>query len=216
MKINLFSLMVTKTRFLRFVICFLLISYGSNAQNPRKAISMFDVKPQGLMIVGPYSQLIKQYGEPNNRFFSKINPINKQCIKHDIDVAPKNQVLCEYLVYDAYEYIHIGDSVQLVFIDIRKTDFPLMIENIPITKTMTQNEFLDIARQNGLWSDSLSCYYIGTIDSHYYTDTDVMCYGIDIKEDPYSTVLITFYNQKKDKRIWWIEFPIMRLNGIVH
>ena len=89
MKINLFSLMVTKTRFLRFVICFLLISYGSNAQNPRKAISMFDVKPQGLMIVGPYSQLIKQYGEPNNRFFSKINPINKQCIKHDIDVAPK-------------------------------------------------------------------------------------------------------------------------------
>lgn len=177
---------------------------------------MFDVKPQGLMIVGPYAQLIKQCGKPNSRFFSKINPINKQCIKHDIDVAPQNQVLCEYLVYDAYEYIHIGDSVQLVFIDIRKTDFPLMIENIPITKTTTQNEFLDMARQNGLWSDSLSYFYIGYIESHYYTNTDVRCYGVDFKEDPYSTVLFAFYNQKKDKRIWWIEFPIMRLNGIVH
>lgn len=168
------------------------------------------------MITGTYSHLIETQGSPTNRFSTTINPINPRCQKAGEFIAPKHKIECEYLVYDAYEYIHVGDSVQLVFIDMRKANVPILINDLSITPKTTQKAFLSGMIKEGLWSEEQSQYKVGEIESHYYTYLKVKNYAIDYEEDPYSPVLFTFYNRTFDKRIWWIEFPVMRIGGIVH
>ena len=104
----------------------------------------------------------------------------------------------------------------MVFIDLRKTIFPIFIKDFVINRTVSQKEFLYKIKKRGWWSNELDEYKIGKIESHYCTYTDVNCFYLDYSEDPYSSVIFTFYNTFFNKNIWWIEFPIMRIDGIVH
>ncbi len=106
--------------------------------------------------------------------------------------------------------------MQLVFVDMRKTKTPIYIRGMVITSKITQKAFLLEIIKKGWWSEEQDQYKVGEIESHYYTYSKVKNYGIDFKENPYSSVVFTFYNRLFDKKIWWIEFPIMRIGGIVH
>lgn len=179
-------------------------------------ISITEVRVPGVLTIGSYSQLIETLGCPNNQFASSINPISPRCLKEGMSIAPMNKVECEYLVYDAYEYVRVGDSVQLVFIDLRKTQSPIYIKDLSIDKSISQKVFLSIITKKGWWSKELSQVKTGSLEYHYCTHTKVKNYVVDYKEDPCSSVVFTFRNRIIDKRIWWIEFPIMRVGGIVH
>ena len=134
--------MLGKNVIVLLISSFSLWSGNTFAQNTSCAISMNDVFIPGILSIGSYSQLIESQGYPNSSFPSTVNPINSLCIKECGFVPPSNVVQCEYLVYDAFEYIHIGDSVQLVFIDLRKTIFPIFIKDFVINRTVSQKEFL--------------------------------------------------------------------------
>ena len=200
---------------LSILMCLLSFLINIRAQN-NKSVSMFDVSIPGVIIVGSYTQLIELQGKPNSSFFSTVNPINPRCTKECGIVSPVNKLQCEYLIYDAFEYLHVGDSVQLVFVDLRKTDLSVYIDDLEIVKSLNQNKFISKISKKGWWNDECSEYKIGKIESHYYTYTDVNCFYLDYAEDPYSSVIFTFYNTFFNKKIWWIEFPIIRIGGIVH
>ena len=208
--------MTTRKFIFAFIINLLAFIGYINAQGSNSVISLTDVHIPGIITSGSYSQLIESQGYPNSYFISSINPISLRCLKEGDFIAPKHKVQCDYLVYDAYEYVRVGDSVQLVFVDLRKTDVSICINNLVITKKTTQKGFLSEITKKGWWSEMLSQYKVGEIESHYYTHSKVKNFCIDFKEDPYSSVVFTFYDRLFDKRIWWIEFPIMRIGGIVH
>ena len=200
--------MVTKKLLLLIVMA---CSSHINAQ-----ISMNDIQIPGILTIGSYSKLIESQGYPHSCFTSSITPISQRCLKKGESVAPQYKLQCEYLLYDAYEYVHVGDSVQLVFVDLRKSKAIIYLKDIAITRKITQKEFLSDMAEKGWWSDEMCQYRIGRIESHYYSFSNVKNFSIDYREDPYSPVLFTFYNRIFDKRIWWIELPIMRIGGIVH
>ena len=208
--------MTIKRFILAFIIGSFVLTCQLNAQNNKCVISLTEVHVPGTITTGTYSQLIELLGYPKSRFFSTINPSSPRCLNEGITIAPISKVQCEYLEYDAYEYICVGDSVQLVFVDLRKTTTPIHISDMSITPKITQKDFLLEITDKGWWSKELSQYKVGKIESHYYTHSKVKNFCVDCKEDPYSSVVFTFYDRLFDKRIWWIEFPIMRIGGIVH
>lgn len=208
--------MTIKKFILAFIIGAFVFTCQLNAQGIKSNISMTDVYISGVITTGTYSQLIESLGYPKSQFSSTINPISPRCLGEGMSIAPECKVQCEYLEYDAYQYICVGDSVQLVFVDLRKTTTPIYIRDMSITPKMTQKVFLSEISKKGWWSEDLSQYKVGEIESHYYTNSKVKNFCIDFKEDPYSSVVFTFYDRFLDKRIWWIEFPIMRIGGIVH
>lgn len=187
-----------------------------NAQGDNEMISLVDVQIPGIITYGAYSQLLEMQGEPKKRFTTFINPINPECLVDGVAIAPKNKTRVEYLIYDAYNYIHVGDSVQLVFVDLRKTKHSICIKDVVLSAKTTQTVFISEISQKGWWSDGQSHYMVGGIESHYYTHSNIRTFGVDFKEDPYTSVCFAFYDRLFDKRIWWIEFPIMRIGGIVH
>ena len=209
------SAMATKKNIITFIIVSFALTCQLNAQSCKCVISLTEVHIPGTITIGTYSQLIELLGYPKSQFFSTINPVSHRCLNEGMSIAPTSKVQCEYLEYDAYEYICVGDSVQLVFVDLRKTTAPIYISDMSITIKKTQKDFLSEITEKGWWSEELSQYKVGEIESHYYTHSKVKNFYIDFKEDPYSSVVFTFYNRLFDKRIWWIEFPIMRIGGIV-
>ena len=199
-----------------FLLFATLISTFCNAQPDVATISMADVAIPGVLIIGSYSQLIESEGKPSSRFNSTINPVNKRCIKECGYVPPNKVVQCEHLVYEAFEYVRIGDSVQLIFIDLTKTKLPIHIKDLVIDRTISQKNFLYEIKKRGWWTDDENDYKIGRIESHYGTYNNVNNYMLNFEEDPYSSVIFTFHNKPFNKKIWWIEFPIMKINRIVH
>ncbi len=208
MKINMF--------FFSFFILLFASTSQINAQNNHGTISLKDIRIKGIMTIGAYSQLIESQGYPDHIYISSINPISSKCLKEGDSLAPAIKIQCEYLVYDSYEYVRVGDSVQLVFIDLKKNNATIRMSNVVITPKITQKEFLMKMTKEGWWSEEQKQYKVGEIESHYYTHSKVKNFGIDFKEDPYSSVIFTFNNRTFDQRIWWIEFPIMRVGGIIH
>jgi hypothetical protein len=195
-----------------FLLFATLISTFCNAQHDVATISMADVAIPGVLIIGSYSQLIESEGKPSSRFNSTINPVNKRCIKECRYVPPAKAVQCEHLVYEAFEYVRIGDSVQLIFIDLTKTKLPIHIKDLVIDRTISQKNFLYEIKKRGWWTDDENDYKIGRIESHYGTYNNVNNYMLNFEEDPYSSVIFTFHDKPFNKKIWWIEFPIMKIN----
>lgn len=208
---------VGNKKFAFWFIGLLMLSCSIVAQTTDVSISMTGVEIPGVVIIGSYSQLIETQGYPNSRFASKVNPINPRCVEEcGYVVSPASVVQCEYLVYEAFEYIHVGDSVQLVFMDLRKAHQSIYIKDFCVARTITSDKFIREIGKRGLWNDELSEYKIGKIESHYCSHTKVNSYYLDFAEDPYSSVIFTFYDTFFSKKIWWIEFPVMRIGGIVH
>lgn len=199
-----------------FLLFATLISTFCNAQNNVGVISMTDITIPGVLIIGSYNQLVESQGKPESRFNSRVNPVNERCIKECRYVPPAKAVQCEHLVYEAFEYVRIGDSVQLIFIDLTKTKLPIIIKDLSINSTVSQKKFLSEIKNRGWWSDDANDYKIGRIESHYGTYSNVNNYILDFNENPYSSAIFTFHNKPFNKKIWWIEFPIMRIGGIVH
>lgn len=208
--------MATNKFSLLLIIELFIFTGNIKAQSDNGMISLKEVHVPGTITTGTYSQLTELLGYPKSRFPSTINPISPSCLNEGVSIAPKNKVSCEYLEYDAYEYIRVGDSVQLVFIDLRKATTPIYIDDMVISSQITQKQFLSEITKKGWWPGKQNQYKVGGMDFHYYTYARVKNIGIDYKENPYSSVVFTFYDCLFDKKIWWIEFPIMRIGGIVH
>lgn len=208
--------MANKIVIIAFFVSLLGVSVKLNAQNNANAISLMDVHVHGLLVCGTYLQLVELQGFPICSFISYINPISPRCQTGGRIIGPKDTIQCEHLIYDACEYIRVGDSVQLVFVDLRKTMATVYINNVVITPKINQKKFLSIITSQGWWPEEQSQYRIGRIESHYYTYSSVKNFSVDFKENPYSSAVFTFYNRLFDKRIWWIEFPTMIIEGFVH
>ena len=204
-----------------FVIFFLLIlcKVQVQSQETRMAISIESIDIPFVIKVGTYEQLVMCLGSPLDRFVSHINPINPKYIKNNIHVPPQSTIECVVLVYDAFEYIMVGDSVQLVFIDVKNSKYPIFIDGICLSRRTKQKDLMLRMESKGYWLKSDYECWIGAIDSHYNTVEPVSVYHFDFKEDPYSNVLITFKKRRyrwQSERIWWIEIPLMRKCGIIH
>lgn len=202
------------------IIIFILINIPNiaNAQSFTKCISLKNVIVSGVITVGTYSQLVDSLGTPNSSFIADLPPLHTKYQKVKDTSTFTQSMQLERLIYDAYEYIRIGDSVQLVFVDLQKSNVEICFDSICLNKRTTQKLFFDQLLKRGFFNKKNECDYdssnIGYIESHYYTHTKVKNITIDFKEDPYSSVMFTFYNYAFNKKIWWIELPIMRIDGI--
>lgn len=208
--------MATKLLLLLLLIAPYAFVKEINAQGDSDMISMNDVRIPNVLIIGSYSQLISSQGFPKTCYASTINSVKHGRNGDGGKIAPKNDLECTYLIYDAFEYICVGDSVQLVFVDFSKTNLTIIIKDIRLEKNINQTTFLKKIKKHGLWSDERNNTHIGLIESHYCSNAKVKCYGLDFEEDPYSLVIFTFHDKCINRKIWWIEFPIMRIGGIVH
>lgn len=204
------------------VILFILLFLFTNqaqSQGTRMAISMESIDIPSVIKVGTYEQLVMCLGAPQYHFVSHINPINPKYIENNTHIPPRSTIECEILVYDAFEYIMVGDSVQLVFIDVINSKYQVCIDGVCLSKMTKQKDFMLRMESKGYWMQSDYECCVGAIESHYGTLVPVSVYHFDFKEDPYSHVLITFKRKKcwwQSERIWWIGIPVMRNCGIVH
>ena len=202
------------------IIIFILINIPdiANAQSFTKCISLKNVTVSGVITVGTYSQLVHSLGTPNSSFIADLPSLYTKYQKVKDSSTFRQPMRLERLIYDAYEYIRIGDSVQLVFVDLQKSNAEICFDSISLNKRTTQKYFFDQLLKRKWINKKNDCDYdssnIGYIESHYYTYTKVKNIAIDFKEDPHSSVMFTFYNYAFNKRIWWIEFPIMRIYDI--
>lgn len=211
MAINRFIVII----FIQIIVCISQV----RSQETRMAISMENIDIPSVIKVGTYEQLVRCLGLPQDRFASHINPLNPKYIKNDTYIPPHSTIECEILVYDAFEYILVGDSVQLVFIDVSKSEYPIFLDGICLSRTTKQKEFMLQMKSKGYWLRSDYKCWIGTMESHYCTFEPVNVYHFDFKEDPYSHVLITFKRKRyrrQSERVWWMEIPVMRRCGIIH
>lgn len=209
--------MATKKNILILIMALWALTSCVYAQNKiYDNISMSDIKVPGIIITGTYSQMIESLGIPISKYPSIINPVKSRYLGKDSVEMHRDEINCEYLVYDAYEYVRIGDSVQLVFIDLRKLRTTMKIKDLYINEKTTQKVFVNEAKRRGWWSDEYIECKVGQMDYHYCTYERVKNYLIDFKEDPYSSLTFTFYNRVFDKKIWWVEIPVMKIGGILH
>ena len=123
---------------LLFAGLYLFIGEG-HAQPRNYSISMTEIRIPGIITLGKYQDLIELQGIPNVKYYSSVNPPVSNCTEKTI--APQKKIRCEMLVYDAYEYVHVGDSVQLVFIDLRKSRLTIQIQDLFINERTSQNFF---------------------------------------------------------------------------
>ena len=203
---------------LSFVV-FLLISgalLNKTYAQTNKPISMSEIHIPGLFNIGTYSQLISAHGLPKTSFVTTMNPVMHKKIDEDKRKVSASALECTHLIYEAFEYVRIKDSVQLVFVDFTKADISLFLRGYEFDKHTNQEFFLKSLIRMGLWSEEHGDIYIGLIESHYCSNARVKCYGVGFEEDPYSSIVLAFHDKCYNRKIWWIEIPIMRVNGIVH
>ena len=125
--------------------------------------------------------------------------------------------------YDGVEYSRLNDSVQLSFIDLRKTgarltlqagDGPRMIID---SNTLCDdfyryiNTYVDTSYDINSWPDEEKL----TFDPHYQTDGLFFAVGfLTDTTDPLNSPLIMPVFTRHDRQLWYIEFPPLDMRGI--
>ena len=187
-------------------------SWQQNENAPKGYLSVADFSSDDIIVIGTYDELISRKGEPER--YSDRFAASK--VKDSLIYIPG-------LFYDGISYIRRGDSVQLAFVDFRKSGVKLTLQTgggQPLTLDSNSicddfyaymgkyvfpgNDFNNLPD-----TDKMS------FDAYYMTEGLYYCMGFvsDTIEKRYSA-LITPVFTPQDKRLWYIEFSPVDMGGL--
>ena len=207
----------------KLIILMFIIECGVGmcfAQELPHLISIDKIASKDIIVRGSYCDLVSAYGSPSNVLRFAHSDVQQsasglQMQKYDS---------LSYLIYDGYSYIRKNDSVQLVFIDFKKTSKEITIGGIKLCKRSKIDDIVSQLQSLNIINSSLNddeAY--GTIEGHYLTYTKVKVLYLAaktqskaLKESPSPTatgrtasVALCFYRRLFNKRLWYCEIPLV-------
>ncbi len=206
-----------KIFFLGAMVCALGImaackSGQQNGNTPKEYLSVADFSSDDIIVMGTYDELIAKMGEPEHCSDSG-------CVAKCNDTS----VYIPVMYYPGIWYIRKSDSVQLFFVDFRKSGVKLTMQTgggEPLT--LDSNSLCDdfyAYMDQFVFADGNSSTLPDeermSFDVHYMTDGIyyVLGYPCDAIDKRHGNVIRPVFTPD-DKRLWYIEFGAVDMGGL--
>lgn len=183
-----------------------------NGNTPKGYLSVADFSSDDIIVMGTYDELISRMGEP------------ERCSDRYATYKIKDSLIyIPGMFYDGISYIRRGDSVQLAFVDFRKSGVKLTLQTgggQPLTLDSNSlcddfyaymgkyvfpgNDFNNLPDENKI-----------SFESHYLIEDRVYTMGFvcDTIDKNHSLLIMPVYTIM-DKRLWYIEFSVIDMGGL--
>ena len=184
----------------------------SNENAPKGYLSVADFSSDDIIVMGTYDELLSKMGEPKrstDRF--TMYRMNDSLIN------------IPGILYDGISYIRRGDSVQLAFVDIRKSGVKLTLQTgggQPLTldsNSLCDDFYAYMGKYVFLGNDfnSLPDEAKTSFESHYSTGDWVYTIGFvcDTIDKKHGLLIMPVYTLQ-DKRLWYIDFSPVDMGGL--
>lgn len=183
-----------------------------NENAPKGYLSVADFSSDDIIVMGTYDELLSKMGEPKrstDRF--TMYRMNDSLIN------------IPGMFYDGISYIRRGDSVQLAFVDIRKSGVKLTLQTgggQPLTldsNSLCDDFYAYMGKYVFLGNDfnSLPDEAKTSFESHYSTGDWVYTIGFvcDTIDKKHGLLIMPVYTLQ-DKRLWYIDFSPVDMGGL--
>ena len=203
------------------IVCAAMLAIGmmtackngqSNENAPKGYLSVADFSSDDIIVMGTYDELLSKMGEPKrstDRF--TMYRMNDSLIN------------IPGMFYDGISYIRRGDSVQLAFVDIRKSGVKLTLQTgggQPLTldsNSLCDDFYAYMGKYVFLGNDfnSLPDEAKTSFESHYSTGDWVYTIGFvcDTIDKKHGLLIMPVYTLQ-DKRLWYIDFSPVDMGGL--
>ena len=183
-----------------------------NENTPKEYLSVADFSSDDIIVMGTYDELLAMMGEPEH--YSDIG-----CIAKCNDTNASIPVM----YYSGISYFRKGDSVQLSFVDFRKSAAKLTLQigngkPLTIDSNTVCDDFYAYMDQF-VFADGNSSTLPDeermSFDAHYMTDGLYYELGFpcDTIDKKYSNIITPVFTPD-DKRLWYIEFDAVDMGGL--
>ena len=183
-----------------------------NGNTPKEYLSVADFSSDDIIVMGTYDELIAKMGEPEHCSDSG-------CVAKCNDTS----VYIPVMYYPGIWYIRKSDSVQLFFVDFRKSGVKLTMQTgggelLTLDSNSLCDDFYAYMDQF-VFADGNSSTLPDeermSFDVHYMTDGIyyVLGYPCDAIDKRHGNVIRPVFTPD-DKRLWYIEFGAVDMGGL--
>lgn len=206
-----------KIFFLGAMVCALGImaackSGQQNKNKPKNYLSVADFSSDDLIVMGTYDELIAMMGEPEH--YS-----DRGCIAKCNDT----DAFIPVMYYSGLSYYRKGDSVQLSFVDFRKSAAKLTLQigdgnPLTIDSNTVCDDFYAYMDQF-VFADGNSSTLPDkermSFDAHYMTEGLYYALGFpcDTIDKRFGNIITPIFTPG-DKRLWYIDFGAVDIGGL--
>ena len=183
-----------------------------NVNAPKGYLSVADFSSDDIIVMGTYDELISRMGEPE-----------RYCDRYALPKVKDSLIYIPGMCYDGISYIRRGDSVQLAFVDFRKSGVKLTLQTgggdpLELDSNSLCDDFYSYMGNYvfpGNDFNSLPDAYKMSFDVYYMTEGSYYCLGFvcDTIEKKYSFLIMPVFTPQ-DKRLWYIEFSSVDMGGL--
>lgn len=187
-------------------------SRQQNENGHKGYLSIADFSSDEIIVMGTYDELIAKMGEPKQ--YSDSGCIAK-CNNTNASIP--------MMYYSGISYFRKGDSVQLAFVDFRKSAAKLTLQigdgkPLTIDSNTVCDDFYAYLDQF-VFADGSSSTLPDeermSFDAHYMTDGLYYALGVpcDTIDKKYGNIITPVFTPG-DKRLWYIEFGTVDMGGL--
>lgn len=171
-----------------------------------------DCHSNQILVMTSIDSLYTHYGKAKNIFPISHYTITDSVVSHDDGGFHYEQSTIEvrFIHYSGLQYVQYKDSVQLTFIDFKKTNAKLYADKICFDKNMSIDDFLHI------YEGCDSCMQ-KQLDWHYKSGLGKQkeVYMISFISDFTTFSRVEFYFDAKTRKLWYMEMDFNQNGGIV-
>ena len=201
------------------IVCMLcgisMVFAQSNSICQQENEAMFkigDCHSNQILVMTSIDSLYTHYGKAKNIFPISHYTITDSVVSHDDCGFHYEQSTIEvrFIHYSGLQYVQYKDSVQLTFIDFKKTNAKLYADKICFDKKMSIDDFLHI------YEGCDSCMQ-KQLDWHYKSGLGKQkeVYMISFISDFTTFSRVEFYFDAKTRKLWYMEMDFNQNGGIV-
>ena len=183
-----------------------------NGNTPKEYLSVADFSSDDIIVMGTYDELIAKMGEPEH--YS-----DRGCIAKCNDT----DAFIPVMYYSGLSYYRKGDSVQLSFVDFRKSTVKLTLQigdgnPLTIDSNTVCDDFYAYMDQF-VFADGNSSTLPDeermSFDAHYMTEGLYYALGFpcDTIDKRFGNIITPIFTPG-DKRLWYIDFGAVDMGGL--
>lgn len=184
-----------------------------NVNVPKGFLSISDFSSDDIIVMGTYEELVNKMGKPE-----------KYSDTYAYSIIKDSSIRISGISYDGITYIRHNDSVQLSFVDLRRSSVKLTLQisgGEPLTidsNTLCEDfyAYMDKYVFSGgnyhILSDEDKMSFF---EGHYMTEGKYYALGFvsDTLDKRHSNTIVPVFTSQ-DKRLWYIEFPVVDMGGL--
>lgn len=183
-----------------------------NGNVPKGFLSVADFSSDDIIVMGTYEELVNKMGKPE-----------KFLDTYAVAKIKDSSIRISRISYDGITYIRHNDSVQLSFVDFRRSCVKLTLqigngEPLTIDSNTLCDEFY--AYMDKYVLPDGDCLTLPdedkmSFEGHYMTDGMYYALGFvsDTLDKRHSNYIFPIFTPQ-DKRLWYIEFSIVDMGGL--